>query len=411
LWPETVVAIKRAMALRSPPVSPSLANTVFVTRLGYCWAAERGSSSLQKEFDKTIRRAGIECRGRGFYCLRKTFRTVADEVLDQPATMLVMGHIAPSSDISSVYREKISDHRLRIVSDYVRGWLYPSDKDNYLEAHKCKAKEILKLWESRERLTATDVFQALRNLEITQAELARRLGLCAGYIQDIVRDRSPVSSDTDTRLRAFVQDLADGIDPKPLVKEQLEPQFKTPSDVPLPDEVRAALSQHPLSHENYRVFIDYLMSIGIRQKKLSEWWGYNLNRIYEFSCGTYGHIPHRGADRLRALFELPTLLQMYKPAPVRMQYGGTKRKPGTIPLTPEFREWIMAEAMTKNQFREIIDHLKREYGLSRRTIATWMLISSSYIGQLYCNESIRITKYIQPRFVAVFDFAQTGGAE
>ena len=55
------------------------------------------------------------------YMLRNTFRTIGDEVKDQPASMLVMGHADQS--ISGYYRETVSDDRLRAVTDHVRSWL------------------------------------------------------------------------------------------------------------------------------------------------------------------------------------------------------------------------------------------------------------------------------------------------
>jgi hypothetical protein len=47
---------------------------------------------------------------------------VADESKDQPAVDFIMGHEVPH--MSAVYRETISDTRLKAVSDYVRGWLF-----------------------------------------------------------------------------------------------------------------------------------------------------------------------------------------------------------------------------------------------------------------------------------------------
>jgi integrase len=74
---------------------------------------------------KLLRRLGINGRKRlGFYTLRHTFRTVADESKDQPAVDFIMGHVVPH--MSAVYRETISDARLRGVADHVRKWLFPS---------------------------------------------------------------------------------------------------------------------------------------------------------------------------------------------------------------------------------------------------------------------------------------------
>ena len=61
-------------------------------------------------------------KGLGFYTLRHTFRTVADESRDQPAVDFTMGHEVQS--MAAVYRETIGDARLQAVTDHVRGWLF-----------------------------------------------------------------------------------------------------------------------------------------------------------------------------------------------------------------------------------------------------------------------------------------------
>jgi hypothetical protein len=79
---------------------------------------------VSAETVKLLRRLGINGRkGLGFYTLRHTFRTVADEAKDQPAADFIMGHEVPH--MSAVYRETISDARLKAVSDYVQAWLVP----------------------------------------------------------------------------------------------------------------------------------------------------------------------------------------------------------------------------------------------------------------------------------------------
>jgi integrase len=59
---------------------------------------------------------------RGFYGLRHTFETVGGEAKDQPAVDHIMGHAR--DDMASVYRERISDERLRAVTDHVHAWLF-----------------------------------------------------------------------------------------------------------------------------------------------------------------------------------------------------------------------------------------------------------------------------------------------
>jgi hypothetical protein len=66
--------------------------------------------------------ADLRKEGLGFYTLRHTFRTMADEAKDQPVVDFMMGHEVPH--MSAVYRETISDERLRAVADHVRAWLF-----------------------------------------------------------------------------------------------------------------------------------------------------------------------------------------------------------------------------------------------------------------------------------------------
>jgi hypothetical protein len=83
--------------------------------------------TLAKEFGKLLRALGIRGRkGLGFYTLRHTFRTVADEAKDQPAADYIMGHESPH--MSSHYRETISHARLKAVSDYVRAWAFAEEE-------------------------------------------------------------------------------------------------------------------------------------------------------------------------------------------------------------------------------------------------------------------------------------------
>lgn len=140
LWPETVQAIREALACRPEPKRPEHAGLVFVTKYGAPWAKLSTDNTLAKEVGKLLRALSINGRkGRGFYTLRHTFRTVADEVKDQPAIYCVMGHEIP--DISSHYREGISDARLRAVTDHVRSWLYPSAGETATPAQRGKADE------------------------------------------------------------------------------------------------------------------------------------------------------------------------------------------------------------------------------------------------------------------------------
>jgi integrase len=122
LWPETIAALREALAVRPEPKKPEHAGLVFITKYGYAWAKDIPDSPVAKETAKLLRKLGINHReGLGFATLRHTFRTVADETERQPAIYRIMGHT--QDDMASVYRERISDERLRAVTDYVRDWL------------------------------------------------------------------------------------------------------------------------------------------------------------------------------------------------------------------------------------------------------------------------------------------------
>ncbi len=96
---------------------------MFITKYGLSWAKDATDQTLAKEFGKLLRRLGINGRtGLGFYTLRHSFRTVADEMKDQPAADYIMGHADPR--MAAVYRETISDERLRAVADHVHKWLF-----------------------------------------------------------------------------------------------------------------------------------------------------------------------------------------------------------------------------------------------------------------------------------------------
>jgi integrase len=123
LWPETVAALRDALAARPQPKDEDDADLVFITVPGAPWAKDTADQTQSKEFGKLLRAFGFnKCAGLGFYTLRHTFRTVADEAKDQPAADFIMGHETPH--MSSAYRETISDERLRAVSDHVRQWVF-----------------------------------------------------------------------------------------------------------------------------------------------------------------------------------------------------------------------------------------------------------------------------------------------
>ncbi|MEL7335580.1 MAG: tyrosine-type recombinase/integrase [Planctomycetota bacterium] len=125
LWPETIAALHAAMDVRPRCKNPDFENRIFLTRMGQPFAKpQKRDNPLCKQFRNlcVAGSQGLMVEGRRFYALRHTFRTVADEVGDQPAIMHVMGHA--DATISGVYRERIGEDRLRRVADHVRSWLF-----------------------------------------------------------------------------------------------------------------------------------------------------------------------------------------------------------------------------------------------------------------------------------------------
>jgi integrase len=142
LWPETVKAIREAIAARPKPLDPKEPR-VFITRYGRPFVRENmdesagavgpivNVDSIGNVFGQLMESAGLWHRlppakngergklvrdGRNFYTLRHTFRTWADESTDQHAVYRVMGHTLPG--MSGAYVEEISDERLRVITDH-----------------------------------------------------------------------------------------------------------------------------------------------------------------------------------------------------------------------------------------------------------------------------------------------------
>jgi integrase len=124
LWPETVAALRAALAARPRSKTEAAAGLVFVTKYGDSWSKDTIDNPVSKETRKLL--DGLDINGRrNFYALRHTFETVGGETDRQTAVDFIMGHAPPGADMSAVYRERIGDDRLRAVTDHVRAWLFP----------------------------------------------------------------------------------------------------------------------------------------------------------------------------------------------------------------------------------------------------------------------------------------------
>ena len=131
LWTETVDALREAIAIRSQPLDPGDANLCFLTSRGRRWVRVQPSKknpgqitpldALSQKFARQLKELDIKGR-KNFYALRHTFETIGGESKDQIAVNSIMGHV--DNSMAGVYRERISDERLRAVTDCVRKWLF-----------------------------------------------------------------------------------------------------------------------------------------------------------------------------------------------------------------------------------------------------------------------------------------------
>ncbi len=127
LWDETVAALREAIAVRPDPKDDA-AGLVFVTARGRPWLSHGQANPVSVAARAAMKDVGIHRAKIGFATLRHVFRTVADGCRDQVAINLIMGHADPT--MGAVYRERIDDSRLRAVSEYVHGWLWPKNTGN-----------------------------------------------------------------------------------------------------------------------------------------------------------------------------------------------------------------------------------------------------------------------------------------
>lgn len=130
LWPETIAAIRAAMAERGIAKKGTDDNLCFITKRGRpVWFESmllNGGSCFRDGIAKKITALCVECEvsrsQRGFYSLRRTFETVAGNSKDQIAVNTCMGHADHS--MAAVYRQGIDEQRLIDVSNYVHRWLF-----------------------------------------------------------------------------------------------------------------------------------------------------------------------------------------------------------------------------------------------------------------------------------------------
>jgi integrase len=133
LWPETIEAIKKARARRREPKHREHDGLLFLTPEGNAWVREQ-RDAVSDRFKKrnavsdyfTNLTARARVRNLGFLSLRRTFETIGSETGDDPAVSAIMGHVPKTGDMASLYRQRITDARLRKVANHVHEWLFGS---------------------------------------------------------------------------------------------------------------------------------------------------------------------------------------------------------------------------------------------------------------------------------------------
>jgi integrase len=138
LWSETVAALRAVLATRPAAKDAANESLIFITRFGESWGKTTCDNPVSKETAKLLKSLGIERPGVNFYALRHTFETVGGESRDQVAVDAIMGHAPAADDMASVYRERISDERLKAVTDHVRTWLFGEDSEKPKKAKRTK---------------------------------------------------------------------------------------------------------------------------------------------------------------------------------------------------------------------------------------------------------------------------------
>jgi integrase len=127
LWPETVAALQAALAARPTPKDLAHRDRVFITKYRSAWEPKAITDSpVSHQTTKLLQKLGLHRPGLSFYALRHTFQTIGEKSRDKDAVRAIMGHTEAANDMSAVYNEEpVDDERLRAVTDYVRGWLFP----------------------------------------------------------------------------------------------------------------------------------------------------------------------------------------------------------------------------------------------------------------------------------------------
>lgn len=123
LWPETVAALRTAMAARPDARDPTLEGLVFLTHHGRRWS----QFTLSGEFAKLRRKSSVSIGKQTYYTFRHTFITVAKKLTHETdAIRMITGHVTDEDDmLTTVYDEDwndVEDAKIKAVTEAVRQW-------------------------------------------------------------------------------------------------------------------------------------------------------------------------------------------------------------------------------------------------------------------------------------------------
>lgn len=124
-WPETIEALRDAIAARGVPRAEEDRDLVFIGGRG---ANYKSRDRVTNAFMRVRDIAKVD-KARTFYDLRRTFETIAGNATnDERAVSRVMGHAVGQSDMPGRYLQRIDDSRLLTVTNAVREWVWPKPK-------------------------------------------------------------------------------------------------------------------------------------------------------------------------------------------------------------------------------------------------------------------------------------------
>lgn len=126
LWPETQAAIRDYLETRKRPHREEFEEIGFLTSRRRPWLEEQdGAVKDTASWTFTRIRKDLGYARGSFYDLRRTLATIGSETLEQVAVDFIMGHLPDQSDMAAIYRQHISDDRIKKVCAHVRKWLFP----------------------------------------------------------------------------------------------------------------------------------------------------------------------------------------------------------------------------------------------------------------------------------------------